>query len=109
MNEEDKPIPEGMKRYTMLGLSIVAPDGIPEELIGAIIEGMVQSGHVVFDPVTNTLKNNPDIIDGEIQGLSMQVDGLGNVVNSRALSRNEIKDDLGIDEINFNKPPRRKL
>jgi hypothetical protein len=105
MSDSEPIIPEGMHKYFVLGLGLVAPVGTPEELLVAIAEAMVQSGHVIFDPVTNTLKPNPNNVDGKLQGIDMQIDDLGRVHNAKAVPDDEIKKKFGISDLNIGDNP----
>lgn len=92
-------IPDGAQLYTILGLNIVAQKGLPDEMLALIAEGMVHSGHVIFDPETNQLVANPNIEDGKIQGLSVTTTGSGEILSASALPDEEIKKDLGLKDL----------
>lgn len=94
MSEEKEPVPEGMKRYTMLGMDIVGPDGMPDEFVGSIFEAMVKSGAMLFDPDTGTIKPNPDMKPGEVGGLVMSLNDDLSVDEVRPLDKVEIEEDM---------------
>lgn len=99
-DKEEYVVPEGKEHRTVLGLGFVVPAGTPEELLVAIADGMVQSGHAIFDPVTNTLKPNPEVsINGKLHGLSMNVDDSGNVRNAKTIPDEQVKKHFGVDKL----------
>lgn len=100
---EDQPIPEGMRKYTMLGMTIVGPEGLPEEFVASIMEGMVRAGALVFDPATSTLKANPAMEQDKIRGMTIGMDDAGNVGPCALLSDDEVKKDLGLSSLHVNK------
>jgi hypothetical protein len=100
MSEEKKPVPEGMKRYSMLGIDIVGPEGLPDEMIAAILEGMVRAGAIEFDHKTNTLNPNPNMKDDKIRGISLGMDDGFNVGSATLMSDEQVKKDLGVNDLN---------
>jgi hypothetical protein len=100
---EQKKVPEGMKRYSILGLNFVAPDGLPDEMLALVAEGMVESGHAVFDPTTNQLRANPDIEQNRVHGMVIKVNDDGEILSSKKIPDDEIKKDLGIKDLTIRK------
>lgn len=100
---DEKKLPEGMQRYSILGLNFVAPSGMPDEILALVAEGMVQSGHVIFDPATNTLKPNPDVDQTKVQGLTLKVDEAGRIASAQKISDEQIKRDLGLSDLHISK------
>lgn len=95
MSDEKEPVPDGMKRYSMLGMDIVGPEGLPDEFVGAIFESMVRTGAVLFDPETGTLSSNPAYMEeGEVGGLVMKLKDDFSVGEVKEIPKDEITRDM---------------
>lgn len=103
MSEDDQPIPEGMRKYTMLGMTIVGPEGLPDEFVASVMEGMVRVGALVFDPATQTISPNPDMSDDTIRGMTIAMDDSFNVGRASLMDDEQVKKDLGIHTTRIDK------
>lgn len=91
MNGKEEGFPEDWgKPVSFMGISIVVPDGFPEEFAAVMAEAMYKAGVVKYNHETGLLEHNPDSPRG-IQALTFNL-GDDGVSDAR---REEISDIIG--------------